>query len=70
MDDPKSMSIYRQHKLGLKVILGGREEREGAGDRGRREGRSGKGREYETEKQEKVGEVDLGRVRYLEKTHP
>jgi hypothetical protein len=24
MDDPKSMSIYRQHKLGLKVILGGR----------------------------------------------
>lgn len=38
--------------------------------RGRREGRSGKGREYETEKQEKVGEVDLGRVRYLEKIHP
>lgn len=53
MDDPKSMSIYRQHKLGLKSYFR-REGGEGGGgerERGRREGQEresgrGKGREY------------------------
>lgn len=49
MDDPKSMSIYRQHKLGLKSYFR-REGREGGRGGGERESGSGKGREYETEK--------------------
>lgn len=50
------MSIYRQHKLGLKSYFrreggkGGGEEREKGGEE-RESGRGkGKGREYETEK--------------------
>lgn len=54
MDDPKSMSIYRQHKLGLKSYFRREGGKGGGGERekGREERESGrgKGREYETEK--------------------
>lgn len=43
MDDPKSMSIYRQHKLGLKSYFR-REGGEGGGGERDRRGRVGEGK--------------------------